>query len=236
MDTYYFSHDYNARNDEKIKRLIRKHGLAGYGCFWAIIEELYMNANALQMDYEGIAFDLRADKTMVESIVNDFELFVFDGDKFGSLSVQNRLEQRAKKSNTARESAYKRWNKDANALQTHSEGNAIKESKGKEKKESKGNKKGSKKFEPDFDVLEIWMVEPLKIWWNYKVQKKSRYVEPGWQALIRAIEKDYKSESELMAAVEHSMSKNWQGLFKPDVKSEPSHPQSNYDNSIWNQE
>ena len=38
-DTFYFSHDYNARNDEKIKRLIRKHGMQGYGVFWSIVED-----------------------------------------------------------------------------------------------------------------------------------------------------------------------------------------------------
>jgi len=42
-DTYYFSHDYNCRNDEKIKRLLRKHGMCGYGIFWSIVEDLYNN-------------------------------------------------------------------------------------------------------------------------------------------------------------------------------------------------
>ena len=38
-NTFYFSHDYNARNDIKIKKLIAKHGYLGYGIFWAIIED-----------------------------------------------------------------------------------------------------------------------------------------------------------------------------------------------------
>lgn len=136
-DTYYFSHDYNSRNDHKIKKLISKYGYAGYGLFWAIIEDLYNNANALQTDYETIAFDLRTSKDTIESIINDFDLFVIEGDKFGSLSVERRLEERDNKSSKARESAYKRWNKNkdnANALQTDSECNAIKESKEKENK------------------------------------------------------------------------------------------------------
>jgi hypothetical protein len=139
-DTYYFSHDYNARNDHKIKRLISKHGYLGYGLFWAIIEDLYNNANALQTDYESIAFDLRTSENIIESIINDFDLFVIEGDNFGSLSVQRRLEERDAKSAKARETAFKRWNKEkenANAMQTHSECNAIKESKVKEI-ESKG--------------------------------------------------------------------------------------------------
>jgi hypothetical protein len=130
-DTFYFSHDYNARNDEKIKRLIRKHGMIGYGIFWSIVEDLYNNANALQTDYDGIAYDLRTDSDVVASVVNDFDLFVFDGDFFGSNSVQERLDQRNIKSESARKSASYRWN-NANAMQTLSDSNAKKERKGKE--------------------------------------------------------------------------------------------------------
>jgi len=141
-DTFYFSHDYNARFDEKIKLLIRKHSMLGYGCYWAIIEDLYNNANALRTDYEGIAFELRITIEQAKSIINDFDLFVIDGDCFGSLSVERRLNERNEKSNKARESAFNRWNKhknNANALQTQSDGNAIKESKGKEIKVNKVN-------------------------------------------------------------------------------------------------
>ena len=127
-DTFYFSHDYNARNDEKIKRLIRKHGMQGYGVFWSIVEDLYNNANALRMDYEGIAYDLRSDSDLVASVVNDFDLFIFNGDYFGSNSVQERLEQRNDKSAKARKSASYRW-ENANAMQTQSDSNAKKERK-----------------------------------------------------------------------------------------------------------
>ena len=135
-DTFYFSHDYNSRNDEKIKFLIRKHGITGYGLFWAIIEDLYNNANALRTDYDGIAYDYRIDINIVKSVIEDFGLFVFDGNTFGSLSVQKRLDERDSKSVKARESATKRWS-NANAMQSQCEGNAIKERKGKEIKEKK---------------------------------------------------------------------------------------------------
>lgn len=138
-DTFYFTHDYNARTDDKIKLLIRKHGMLGYGIFWAIIEDLYNNANALRLDYEGIAFELRVDEKIVFSIINDFKLFNVYDFSFSSLSVERRLNERNEKSLKAKESALKRWNKDANALRTQSEGNAIKEIKGKEIKEKKGN-------------------------------------------------------------------------------------------------
>jgi hypothetical protein len=137
-DTFYFSHDYNARSDDKIKGLIRKHGMVGYGVFWSIIEDLYNNANALHTDYEGIAFDMRVDSETIKSIINDFDLFVFENGSFGSVSIEKRLDERNEKSEKARQSAFKRWNKiksDANAMPTQSEGNAIKDSIVKEKKE-----------------------------------------------------------------------------------------------------
>jgi predicted small secreted protein len=137
-DTFYFSHDYNTRTDEKIKRLIRVHGMAGYGMFWCLLEDLYNNANALRLDYEGIAFDLHTDSHTIDSIINEFELFVIDGELFGSDSVARRLNLRNDKSEKARGSALKRWN-NANALRTQSDGNAIKESKENKNKENEIN-------------------------------------------------------------------------------------------------
>jgi len=159
-DTFYFSHDYNSRSDEKVKSLLRKQGLAGYGLFWAIIEDLYNNANALRTDYDGIAYDFRIDVSIVKSVLNDFNLFVFDGDSFGSLSVQKRLDERDSKSVKARESAHKRWT-NANAMQSQCEGNAIKENKGNEINESKVNK---------VNILDSAFDE----WWNIYDKKISK--------------------------------------------------------------
>jgi L-rhamnose mutarotase len=133
-ETYYFSHDYTARSDEKIKNLIYDFGYQGYGIYWALIEELYQNANALQTNYKRIAFDMRIDEKIVKSIVENYGLFIVENEYFGSLSVQRRLDMRNEKSVKARESAQKRWTKNANALPTQSECNAIKESKVKESK------------------------------------------------------------------------------------------------------
>ena len=185
-DTFYFSHDYNSRNDEKIKKLIRKHGMQGYGVFWAIVEELYNNANALHLDYDGIAFDLRTESDVIYSVLHDFDLFVFNGDHFGSLSVQNRINDRKDKSQKARDSAYSRWNKnknDANALQTQSDSNAIKERKGKEIKE-----KERKEDIPTIDVfLSFCKDDMIKNKLNYDLYEyslKSKFlswVENNWK-------------------------------------------------------
>lgn len=151
----YFPHDYNVRSNDKIKALVRKHGMVGYGVFWSIVEDLYNNANAMRLDCDGIAYDLRVDSEMVKSIIHDFGLFEIDGGLFGSLSVEKRLNERDSKSRKASESAHKRWNSvqsqcegDATAMQSQCDRNAIKESKGKESKvkEKKEKEIKEKKF------------------------------------------------------------------------------------------
>ena len=111
-DTFYFSHDYNSRNDTKIKKLIYKLGIEGYGIFWAIIEDLYNNKNVLPTDYDIISFDLRTTADKVKSVVEDFDLFFFENGTFKSESINKRLDDRDKKSVTAKENAGKRWGTD----------------------------------------------------------------------------------------------------------------------------
>lgn len=137
-ETYYFKHDYNARSDPKMKRLLSKHGMLGVGIYWSIIEDLYNNANALPTQYDVIAFDLRCDENVIRSVINDFDLFQVDEEYFGSPSVAKRLLKREEKSLKAKRSADYRWSlalkKDANAMQSQSDSNAIrrKEKKGEE--------------------------------------------------------------------------------------------------------
>jgi hypothetical protein len=193
-ETYYFSHDYNARSDVKIKRLIAKHGLLGYGIYWAIIEDLYQNANALPLDCESISFDLRTDEITVESIIKDFGLFVIDGNEFGSISVERRLEERAKKSNKARESAILRWEKYANAMRTHSDSNAIKESKGKDNKENiipmSGKPDDVKEDSKDSiitTITEKWITYINSIFAKkYTSASWSKKIEPNIKKLLKA--------------------------------------------------
>lgn len=223
-DTFYFSHDYNSRNDEKIKFLLRKHGIIGYGLFWAIIEDLYNNANALRTDYEGIAYDFRVECELVKSVINDFDLFVFDGETFGSLSVQKRLDERDSKSIKARESASKRWT-NANAMQSQCEGNAIKERKVKEIKEKKVNK--VKEIIYPFDSDEF------KKYWSLWVEFKKEQFNFTYksnisiQATLNDLVKLSNGKEDIaIKIIEQSITKGWQGLF--NLKNESNGTTKNY--------
>ena len=92
--TNYFSHDSNARNDEKLVRLRMKQGAAGYGVYFMILERLREEADYMSAkDYNMIAFDLRVDAAIVKSVVEDFGLFTFtdDGKCFYSESFSRRM-------------------------------------------------------------------------------------------------------------------------------------------------
>ncbi len=180
-ETFYFSHDFNARNDDKIKHLLRKHKWEGYRLFSAIIEELYNTANALRLDCEGIAYDLRSDTEIVRSIIHDFGLFKINDGEFGSISIERRLDERNKKSQKASESAHKRWSQcknDANALEN--DANALINDANELKKDAielkndaiiKGNKvKEINNINIDFDIF--WDLYDKKVGEKVKLKKK----------------------------------------------------------------
>ncbi|WP_286842750.1 MULTISPECIES: Lin1244/Lin1753 domain-containing protein [Sphingobacterium] len=145
-ESFYFSHDYGSRNDPKLVKVLMKLKQEGKGVYWDLIEMLYEQGGYLMLsDCDSYAFALRTSEECINSLINDFGLFENDGQRFWSESVLRRMNQRNAKSEKAKESALKRWNKPdsnanaskkyANALPTQSNSNAIKERKEKEIKE-----------------------------------------------------------------------------------------------------
>jgi hypothetical protein len=93
----YFSHDSNARNDEKILAMRIKYGMEGYGVFFSILERMRDTENYIHVkDYNIIAFDLRVNNALVKSIVEDFGLFEFtdDGNSFYSVNFLERMNKK----------------------------------------------------------------------------------------------------------------------------------------------
>ena len=136
-ETFYFSHDYNARTDRKLVNVIMKHGMTGIGVYWCLIEMLYEEGGYLPKEYDRISFELRTDINVIQEIIKDSELFHSDLEKFWSNAVLERLQQRCEKSEKARESINKRWNKyklNTNVIRTNNKRNTIKERKVKESK------------------------------------------------------------------------------------------------------
>ena len=178
MMAEYFSHDYDAREDEKIQELLFDMKMEGYGIYWSIIEMLYKNDGYLQMNCERIAYALHTDEAKVKAVINNFDLFKQHADSFTSDSVLHRIKLRKGKSATARKAAKIRWGKekanDANAMQTQSDSNAKKKSKVKEKKEKET--KVSKNKYAEFVFLSEIEYEKIKevhgFFWTKKINEK----------------------------------------------------------------
>ncbi len=150
-DTFYFSHDFGARNDPKLLSLMVSHGVAGIGIFWCIIEQLYEQGGILPLSAcKSIAFALHVDEEVVDDVVMNHDLFVNDGDSFWSESVNARLERRKDIAEKRKAAAEKRWKSErkrkatskSNASASKKDANAMlcnaikgKERKGKEIKD-----------------------------------------------------------------------------------------------------
>lgn len=90
----YFPHDYDARNDSRVLRLRMKHGAAGYGVYFMILERLRESDDWTEHEtYDLIAFDLRVEEELVRSVVEDFGLFEISSEdgSFSSLSFTRRM-------------------------------------------------------------------------------------------------------------------------------------------------
>lgn len=82
-DTYYFSHDFGAKNDHKLQRLIVELGAAALGAYWCLVEQLYEQGSVLPMYVcKSTAFALHIDADMVFCIIKNFDLFEHDEEKF----------------------------------------------------------------------------------------------------------------------------------------------------------
>lgn len=161
-ETYYFSHDYNARNDIKLQNLLAGQGVAGIGVYWCIIEMLYEQGGTYPLAYKSIAFTLRTDEELIRAVIEDFDLFERSDKKFWSKSVKNRLKEKQKISEKRKQASLSRWKNnvskkneqleisenqeqipDANALHMQCTCNAIKGKESKVKEIEKENEENT---------------------------------------------------------------------------------------------
>jgi len=182
-DAYYFSHDANAQNDEKILELRADYGWEGYGLFWAIIE-IMRNQSNYKLKHNDrlpkkLAIQLNVDQEFIKNFIEDcieYELFKKEDGYIYSESLMRRMKKYKKRRDAARKAAEARWNSDSNkagngkgsakekqkqcdriadALLTQSKSNAskVKESK---VKESKVKEKDLPRARAIIDIFNLW--------------------------------------------------------------------------------
>lgn len=135
MNTFYFQHDNNAAQDEKILDLRADLGYEGYGIYWAIIEMMHQNEGVLQMQSKRLAFAMQVDEQILTKVINDYGLFEIEGGNFYSKRLLSQIEYREAIVAKRRDAGAKGGKSKANAKQMLSK-KLPKERKGKERKES----------------------------------------------------------------------------------------------------
>lgn len=112
MKKSYFRHDYNARNDIKLQSVITKHGAVGIGVYWIIVEMLYQNGGELPLDIaRNISVAYFTDFKVVESVINDFDLFENDGNVFWSVRIRQTIDNTKKVSDARKAASRQRWSR-----------------------------------------------------------------------------------------------------------------------------
>ena len=124
-NAYYFSHDSNARHDEKILMLRAEHGWEGYGIYWALIEMMFESTDTALSHGKlaGISLSLSTDIAVLSAVIDTCiaeGLFTSDTEIFWSDSLRRRKSKftekserlRKQKSEAGKKGAAARWQKD----------------------------------------------------------------------------------------------------------------------------
>lgn len=153
-ETYYFRHDYNARNDNKTSALISDHGPAGYGIYWCIIEMLHEEEHhrleQKELTFRALAKHMSTSveqiKSVVDGCLNVYELltlkdgFIYSERVLRNIEIrQNISENRSKAGKASAEKRSKTaiGSTGVEQVLTGVEQNPTKKRKEKERKEKK---------------------------------------------------------------------------------------------------
>lgn len=201
-DSYYFSHDSNARNDIKIIRLRRALGMEGYGIYFALIEILREQEDfKLPMEaLTDIAFDLHTSEEKVKTVVGAYELFLVEDERFFSA----RLIRSMSDLNAKRQKYIDAGRKGGEASVKHrlSDGQAL-------------NKSKLKEIYKNY----LFFDEEFLITWNKYLSMRVKIKKPATEdAEILGLNKLSKlsnnKKSLAIEIVEQSIMNSWQGIFE----------------------
>lgn len=220
-DVYYFSHDCNARNDEKVLALRSVYGLEGYAVYFMLIEILREQPTyrlpITKYTYNTLAMQMQCKCSKVEQIVHDCcsefvnenssLLTIEDGFLFSD-SLLRRMGKVDSTSESRSKAASARWEKEkssksnANAQQLECYKKRI--------EETKPDKKKEKKEEKEIQSNPAWaaFVEMRK---KIKKPMSDRAISMALSDLEKLAPGDLEKQA---AILDQSTFHCWQGLFE----------------------
>jgi len=212
-NTYYFSHDYNARNDTKILFLRMQLGMEGYGIYWYLIESLAESGGTLPLQLIPVlAMQMHTTEAKVNAVVNVFGLFEITDEQFFSLRLNDHLEKvnqiKLSASQRGKLSAEKRKSTKIQLPVEHAVEQPVEQSKGKERKVNKTIITNS--FSEDF--LKDWntWIDYKKT--NFKFEYKTIESEQiAFNSLYKLSNQNQNTAREI---IHQSIANGYKGLFE----------------------
>ncbi len=215
-DSYYFSHDANARNDEKILELRLKYGWEGYGLYWAFVEIL-REATDYRIKASligGLSLSFNYPKDQLLQFVKDcceLELLCQTDGYLWSESLKRRMLLKDMLTQQLQEAgkigAKKRWEK-------HSPPNTPPYSKGKEKKGNKVNKLNTISNFPFY--LNTDFIQTFQDYLEMRIKIRRPATTKAQELVLKELHKyDLKTA---VAILEQSIINSWQGVFPLKTK------------------
>lgn len=191
-DTFYFTHDYNARNDVKILFLRHKLGWHGYGLYWMLVEALAEAGGSLPLKIIPVlSMQYQADESILLDIIENFELFEVVDNEFYSTRLLVHLELRKTLSDKGKEGVKAKELKKAALNNPISIPESLpfsppeslpcsdpesKERKGKEIKEKEINIEANAFVNPDAEYLKI--IKDKKNICQFITNEKPKFIKP----------------------------------------------------------
>ena len=188
-DSFYFQHDYNARNDERILQIRAEHGLPGYGLYFMLLESMAESGDGY-LSLDGMAGLSLSYGSAIEQlkalILRCIELGLFHEVK-GRFSSKRMIEYknfRKERSESGRRGANNRWGDSSAIAQPLAKSKTAntKDSIGKDSIEQKRTEKENKKAaftKPSVEEVKAYCLERKNsvdpdTFWNF-------YESKGWK-------------------------------------------------------
>lgn len=210
-ESYYFPHDHNARNDERVLKIRSQFNNAeGYGIYFMVIEVLAESSDGSidASDMAPLSLSLSLPKGRLEAFLTlsiSLGLFKKRGDRIYSDRMNEYKKFREERSESGRKGARSRWD----SVNSSAIAKPMLEPMLIKGKERKG------KYEVPDDLKES--EKEILDWLEYKKEKGKTYKPKGLEAfwrVFRAIPKSKRRES-----VDYCMANNWDGLFEKKGES-----------------
>lgn len=201
-NTFYFSHDANAHEDDKIVCLMSEYGSQGYGWWWILVEVLFQQENCrIDMSKKStipylcrMLWDIEPDKVLpfVNSLV-EYDLLERQGDFVFSPSLLRRNQKLQDLREKKKAAANARWSKEKEPDKTTSNGIDV------IKKENKWVE-----FRSELKANDRYSMASVE------VMDREREACLNWLASTGKVKKDYKAfyRNWLMKVIEDKGLKN----------------------------